>query len=256
MADLQNPSISEIKRPEDVVRMAMNDSLKFAVLVGLIEVGQVSNREVVNTVLHLLVGGEFDMELNFVIQDAQNIKHMLELLDHCPPNLQAEIWSVFIAILRKSVRNLQACTDVGLIEHVLARLSHAETVVADLLIEMLGVLASYSITVKELKLLFGAMKAVNGKWPRHSAKLLNVLRQMPQRNGPDVFFSFPGRKGSAVVLPPLARWPYENGFTFTTWFRLDPINSVNIEREKPYLYCFKTSKGVATQHTLLETVLC
>ncbi|CAO1392263.1 unnamed protein product [Diamesa tonsa] len=184
------------------------------------------------------------MELNFVIQDAQNIKHMLELLDHCPPNLQAEIWSVFIAILRKSVRNLQACTEVGLIEHVLLRLNRADVVVADLLIEMLGVLASYSITVKELKLLFGAMKANNGKWPRHSAKLLNVLRQMPHRNGPDVFFSFPGRKGSAVVLPPLAKWPYENGFTFTTWFRLDPINSVNIEREKPYLYCFKTSKGV------------
>lgn len=61
---------------------------------------------------------------------------------------------------------------------------------------MLGVLASYSITVKELKLLFGTMKANNGKWPRHSAKLLNVLRQMPHRNGPDVFFSFPGRKGS------------------------------------------------------------
>ncbi|XP_052752766.1 neurobeachin [Galleria mellonella] len=191
-----------------------------------------------------LVGGEFDMELNFVIQDAQNIQHMLELLDHCPPSLQAEIWSVFIAILRKSVRNLQACTDVGLIHHVLQRLPRAETVVADLLIEMLGVLASYSVTVKELKQLFNAMKAVNGKWPRHSAKLLNVLRQMPHRNGPDVFFSFPGRKGSAIVLPPLARWPYENGFTFTTWFRLDPINSVNIEREKPYLYCFKTSKGV------------
>lgn len=40
----------------------------------------------------------------------------------------------------------------------------------------------------------------------------------------------------AIVLPPMAKWPYENGFTFTTWFRLDPINSVNIEREKPYLY--------------------
>ena len=44
--------------------------------------------------------------------------------------MQAEIWSVFIAILRKSVRNLQACTDVGLIEHVLVRLQRAETVVA------------------------------------------------------------------------------------------------------------------------------
>lgn len=37
---------------------------------------------------------------------------------------------MFIAILRKSVRNLQACTDVGLIHHVLQRLPHAETVVA------------------------------------------------------------------------------------------------------------------------------
>lgn len=38
--------------------MAMNDSLKFAVLIGLIEVGQVSNREVVNTVLHLVSNSE------------------------------------------------------------------------------------------------------------------------------------------------------------------------------------------------------
>ena len=43
---------------------------------------------------------------------------------------QAEIWSVFIAILRKSVRNLQACTEVGLITHVLARLPSADVVVA------------------------------------------------------------------------------------------------------------------------------
>lgn len=54
MGDLKAPPFSDIKRPEEVVRMAMNDSLKFAVLIGLIEVGQVSNREVVNTVLHLV----------------------------------------------------------------------------------------------------------------------------------------------------------------------------------------------------------
>lgn len=64
MADLKSPPFSDIKRPEEVVRMTTNDSLKFAVLIGLIEVGQVTNREVVNTVLHLvslhvgyLVGG-------------------------------------------------------------------------------------------------------------------------------------------------------------------------------------------------------
>ena len=100
---------------------------------------QVKNKEVVDAVLHLLVGGEFDMELNFVIQvnsvdstpshtkwyhhhlygqhhhhqrhhhylhghrhqsanmiwnfnmtqqDSENIRHMLELLDHCPQGLQ------------------------------------------------------------------------------------------------------------------------------------------------------------------------
>ncbi|KAH1020044.1 hypothetical protein HUJ04_009773 [Dendroctonus ponderosae] len=53
MADLTKPPLSDIKHPEEVVRMAMNDNLKFAVLIGLIEVGQVSNKEVVNTVLQL-----------------------------------------------------------------------------------------------------------------------------------------------------------------------------------------------------------
>ncbi|ENN83269.1 hypothetical protein D910_03699 [Dendroctonus ponderosae] len=54
MADLTKPPLSDIKHPEEVVRMAMNDNLKFAVLIGLIEVGQVSNKEVVNTVLQLV----------------------------------------------------------------------------------------------------------------------------------------------------------------------------------------------------------
>lgn len=56
MADLKSPPLSDIKRPEEVVRMNTNDSLKFAVLIGLMEVGQVTNRELVNTVLHLVRG--------------------------------------------------------------------------------------------------------------------------------------------------------------------------------------------------------
>ena len=103
---------------------------------------------------------------------------------------------MFTAILKKSVRNLQACAEVGLMEHLLKRLPEAPPLVVDLLVELMGFLASYNITVKELKLLFSAMKAVGGKWPSHSKKLMNVLKQMPMRSGPDVFFSFPGVKGS------------------------------------------------------------
>ena len=47
-----------------------------------------------------LVGGEFDMELNFVIQDAENIRHMLELLDHCPHPLQVMMILMMIDLSR------------------------------------------------------------------------------------------------------------------------------------------------------------
>ena len=26
-----------------------------------------------------------------------------------------------------------------------------------------------------------------------------------------------------LVLPPIKTWPYQNGFTITTWFRIDPV---------------------------------
>ena len=44
--------------------------------------------------------------------------------------LQAELWSVVTAMLKKSRRNLQACTEVGLISEVLGRLEKAGDVVA------------------------------------------------------------------------------------------------------------------------------
>ena len=80
-------------------------SLKFGVMIGLLEVHkvkisltqvsfisctcqfplfscipsihQVNNKEVVDAVLHLLVSGEFDMELNFVIQVMSTVVRIL-----------------------------------------------------------------------------------------------------------------------------------------------------------------------------------
>lgn len=45
---------------------------------------------------------------------------------------------------------------------------------------MLGVLASYSITVKELKLLFGAMKAVDGRWVSVKREKKTKKNEMPK----------------------------------------------------------------------------
>ncbi|KAG7314175.1 hypothetical protein KOW79_022671 [Hemibagrus wyckioides] len=218
--------------------------MKFAVLEGLIEAGEVTNRDIVETVFNLLVGGQFDLEMNFIIQETESITCMVDLLDKCEVTCQAEVWSMFTAVLKKSVRNMQACTDVGLITLVLQRIDRADNMIADLLVDMLGVLASYSITVKELKLYFSKLQGEKGQWPPHAVKLLSVLKSMAHHSGPDAFFTFPGKSAAAIALPPIAKWPYQNGFTFHTWLRLDPINNMNVDKDKPYLYCFRTSKGM------------
>lgn len=85
-----------------------------------------------------LVGGEFDLEANFIIQDARSIGCMVELLEHCNVSCQAEIWSMFTAILRKSIRNLQMSTEVGLIQQVLQRWSSVDDVIAGIPILFCG----------------------------------------------------------------------------------------------------------------------
>ena len=63
-------------------------------------------------------------------------------------------------------------------EHLLRRLPTAGPLVVDLLVELMGILASYSITVKELKALFSAMKAVDEKW------VSSLLRTVYRHTGP------------------------------------------------------------------------
>ena len=60
-------------------------------------------------------------------------------------------------------------------EHLLRRLPNVAPLVVDLLVELMGILASYSITVKELKMLFSAMKAVDDRWVRKKVLTFSVL---------------------------------------------------------------------------------
>lgn len=69
--------------------------------------------------------------------------------------------------------------------------------------------------------------------PRHSAKLLNVLRQMPQRNGPDVFFSFPGKKGSVSRFPSFSPLVLPAGYPC---YGLVELNSIKLSIRKFALF--------------------
>nr|XP_023683403.1 lipopolysaccharide-responsive and beige-like anchor protein [Paramormyrops kingsleyae] len=217
--------------------------MKFAVLHSLVEDGQVSKRDIVETVLNLLVGGQFDLEMNFTIQEPDGVSCMVELLGGCEPACQAEVWSTVTAMLKRSTFNLHVCAAAGLTELLLARFARADSTVVEPLIDVLAVLTRYSITDKELKLLFSKLQGEDGLWPPHALRLLSVLKSMPCQSGPDSFFSFPGKSVSAIALPPIAKWPYQTGFTFHTWLSLHPASSISAHQDKLYLYCFRTSEG-------------
>ena len=215
----------------------------FARLRQGLEDAHVPNRDIVNSVFQVLVGGPLDMESKFIIQKPEAIPLMVELLDDCSAAVQAEMWSVFTAMARKSNRNLAACASVRLIHRILQRLAVAEEVVGALLVELLGVLSTYSVDVKEMNHFLAALQLQDDQWVRHSEKLLYVIRGMPKREGPESFFSFPGIANAAIALPPIPKWPLQLGWTFVAWLRMDPMNSVNFEKEKPFVYSFATSKG-------------
>uniref|UniRef100_A0A1I8I928 DUF4704 domain-containing protein n=1 Tax=Macrostomum lignano TaxID=282301 RepID=A0A1I8I928_9PLAT len=205
----------------------------------------VTGQFVVENLFFLMVGGPFDQENNFVISGPDVIPPALEIIDLCSQQIQSEVWGTLAAILRKNKRSLMVCCEAGLIQQAVARLPSAGSgPLADFLIDIIECLVSFSVSVKEFKLLFGLLKAKNGVLNSHYVKLLGILRQLTARTGPDEFFSFPGKKGSAISIPPISKWPYQNGWTFHCWFYTDPPSDSSVERDKPHLFCFRTDKGM------------
>lgn len=123
-----------------------------------------SQKDIIDGLFNVLVGGPFDLESRFIIESSSNIEKMLDLIETAPLSMQAEIWSVFVAIVRKSFRNLEACSRVGLISVCLELLPNADPMISDLLIQLLSVITSYSITVKETKHFLRALRASNNVW--------------------------------------------------------------------------------------------
>uniref|UniRef100_A0A0K0F9C5 Neurobeachin (inferred by orthology to a D. melanogaster protein) n=1 Tax=Strongyloides venezuelensis TaxID=75913 RepID=A0A0K0F9C5_STRVS len=208
------------------------------------ERGNTDPKIIIEEILNVLVGGAFDLDSKFRIEYPKAIDTMLKVLDKSSVVDQVETWTMFSHSVKKSFINLEACSEIGLISKLLDRLPNYESIVADLIIQLLSVLSSYSITVKETKRFLRALHATNGVWPRYSVKLLSVMKEMPKKDTADVFFSFPGKELSGLALPPLVKWPYQNGWTFSTWLRMDPSNGSQFERETPYLFYFCTEKGL------------
>lgn len=160
--------VVEVKKVESNAQLNgdshLTNNLQIDEMIEKIRENSVSNKDVCNYVLNLLVDGEFDLEKNFVIKNYKTILLMMQVIKCANPSLKAELWSLFTAILRKSQLNLQACVEIGLIETALHELEDADEVCADLIVEMLTVLANYNINVEELKAIFNRLKGEDQSW--------------------------------------------------------------------------------------------
>ncbi|PIO73010.1 hypothetical protein TELCIR_05031 [Teladorsagia circumcincta] len=150
----------------------------FERLIRGIKDGSMEKSEIEDQLFNTLVGGQFDLETRYIIEDSSNIERMLTLLTHADETLQAEIWSVFLAIVRKSKRNLEACSRISLISKILDILPEKDGMLSDLLVQLLGVLTNYSITVKETKQFLRSLQAVNHAWSSNRHITMKVAEQV------------------------------------------------------------------------------
>lgn len=77
-----------------------DDSLKrFTIdeVIDKVKLNSVSNKEVCNYILNLLVDGEFDLEKNFVIKNINSILHMIQVIKCAQPSLKVR--SLFVYFL-------------------------------------------------------------------------------------------------------------------------------------------------------------
>lgn len=198
---------------------------------------------------------------------SSDVLHSLfvDYLHLLPPKVISEVLSVLIAIVKKSVFHLESARGllIPCINHLLSsepgnksRASidsipsnddnhHSMSDVSSLastassvsltkhfLREWINLLIAHSCDVEELKTIL--------KFSEQDATLLSFIQQanIRQRNRPTAFFAFPGTKGSMISLPPFQKWPIQTGWSFSTWFFLEPKVCA-----QPYLFNFKTGKS-------------
>lgn len=54
MSQAEEETKADVKTVEGILKLTGNDELKFGLLIGLVELQQASNKDVVDTVLHLV----------------------------------------------------------------------------------------------------------------------------------------------------------------------------------------------------------
>ncbi|KAH3756816.1 beach protein [Pelomyxa schiedti] len=126
---------------------------------------------------------------------------------------------------------------LGMLHNSTSLLIHEE------LIRLIHTLASFTITVHELKYLLKLMEVNKTERPVYWPHLLNdVLRAITPGEGPDAFWNFSGRN-SGLQLPAMVKFPGD-GYTFAAWIRFESLADPTCADQSftPYLLSLQTNE--------------
>ena len=159
-----------------------------------------------------------------IVQVGEVSSLLLALLPQTDDELQLAMLQRLGTLLDASILNRSRGSELrllrGMLQLLLNPLSEATQ---RALLRALTPLASHSVSVSELKLLFGLLahqptEATDGGGVLH-AELLSTIASMLRQHGPAASFIFDGHH-SGLLLPPLPKLPTA-GYTFCAWIRIN-----------------------------------
>lgn len=202
--------------------------------------------EVINQLIYIMLDGGSIKDQYSTIMTPQIIPTILKILCYCPEKDFFDFIEKFIKILDSSVNNQNSCVNIQLFDFILKMIASNEVSKEKQqvkLIEILGILAGFSITVKELKSFFYFIKEKSNEPKSFLLTSLFKVLQTPSFLSPESFFDLDG-KSSGLELPTFDKWPTSKGYTISMWFRVETFRDISLSPNyNPRIYSFLNSNG-------------
>lgn len=107
------------------------------------------------------------------------------------------------------------------------------------IVKLIQIVGGHSISGKDIRKIFALLRSEKiGSIHKYSSLLLSSVRCMLKEKGPEAFFEFNGSDSGIVIKSPF-QWPYNKGFSFTCWIRVEDFP----ENGMMGLFCFLTDNG-------------
>ncbi|KAF2072405.1 hypothetical protein CYY_006280 [Polysphondylium violaceum] len=205
------------------------------------------SKNTMDILFDMIVDSEFHTDYNYIIQNSDAVILLFNLLKYFSTDHQHEILKKFTEIVQKYTTNQSVCCNYHLIYILLDSIYKDQPMdITWGILNLIQQLGYHSVTVRELKKLFGLLKSELGDFrPPTTVLLLSTLQNISvSRNpGPQVYFDFDG-KDSAIILPTFDKWPFPKGFSFCTWVRIESFfDPTGAPEYNPRLLSFLSDTG-------------